>query len=412
MKRLISAGLGSVAIAAVVAATPVVMMPGVHARSTVTHEVTLTSVAVPPGGLIASVIGNQFRYCAIICPLVVDAALTAAVTGVRAPGTFLAALRSADLFRALGIAAASVTGPTNAAAQAAILADGSQVAPRALNAFQNAVVGLLDVIPALADGVPGVLGALQKFREDTYTALNRPIVPDPEPTVDPQGVLQVAVVESINIGAAVIFPAFNHVLSSVFDVPDAFAQELATSGDPIRAVVAGVRSLAEHLIAAGTVIAEAVVTAVTNIGAAIEDSREAPEPETAEVSALAPRSTVGGGGGVVATVSTDAEGRDNDRAAPDPADAPEPDRGDDDGQDVPDEVDEPPVDDVDTPESDEDVTHDPDEDVTEEEPADEGDNADEQDKASGDDEASGAERADAGEGRDAAPSEGSSAAGE
>jgi len=73
--------------------------------------------------------------------LVFRTVVTAAVTTLQTPVTFLASLQSGDLLRAIGAAAASVTGPTNAAAQAAILADGARVAPRALNAFQVGVVG-------------------------------------------------------------------------------------------------------------------------------------------------------------------------------------------------------------------------------------------------------------------------------
>lgn len=145
-----------------------------------------------------------------------------------------------------------MTGPTNAAAQAAIVADGTLVAPRALNALEVGVVGLLNVLPAAADGLPGILQAIQTARQDTYAALNLPIVLNPPPTAVPRGVLQVVVVEAINVVAAIIFPAFNHVLSAVFETPDAMAQELAATGDPVRALAAG-----------------------NNIRAAVEESRPA-----------------------------------------------------------------------------------------------------------------------------------------
>ncbi len=269
---LVTRGVAALGIAALVA-MPLAPEPEAQSPPTATRDVALSSVTVPPGGLITSFVGNQFRYCSIICPLVFQTVVTAAVTTLQTPVTFLASLQSGDLLRAIGAAAASVTGPTNAAAQAAILADGARVAPRALNAFEVGVVGLLDVIPAAADGLPGIVRALHAAREDTFAALNAPIVPNPSPTVTPEGVLQVAVVEAINVGAAIIFPAFNHVLSAVFDAPDAVARELAATGDLVRAVAAGFTTVARHLIAAGTVVAESVVTAVHNIGAAVEESR-------------------------------------------------------------------------------------------------------------------------------------------
>lgn len=274
--------LGTVALVA----APLAPEPEAQSPPTMMQEVRLSSVTVPPGGLVTSFVGKQFRYCAIICPLLLQTVVTAAVTTARSPVTFLASLPAGDLLKAIGAAAASVTGPTNAVAQAAILADGTRVAPRALNAFEVGVVGLLDVIPAAADGLPGIARALQTAREDTFTALNVPIVPNPNPTVTPEGVLQVAVVEAINVGAAVIFPAFNHVLSAIFDTPDAIAQELAATGNLVRAVAAGFTTVARHLIGAGTVVAESVVTALRNVGAAIEESRPA-HKTTEQVSALA-----------------------------------------------------------------------------------------------------------------------------
>lgn len=265
-----TAGLSAVFVAAVVAGAPV---SAASPPRPVARDVTLTAAAVPPGGLLGSLLINQVRYCAIICPLVVDTAVTAGVTTVRVPAAFLTALRSGDLLQAVGAAAASVTGPTNEAAQAAILADGSRVAPRALNALEVGVVGLLDVLPATADGIPGVARALQAAREDTFTALNAPIVANPVPTARPEGVLQVVAVESLNVVGAVIFPAFNQILSAVFDAPDAFARELADSGNVGRAVVAGVRMAAGHVHAAVSVVGQTVRTGLQHVAAAVEESR-------------------------------------------------------------------------------------------------------------------------------------------
>lgn len=254
-------GMGLVA----VVASAVVVAPR-PATSEVVHDVALTaSASVPPGGLISSFLHNQTVYCSIICPLLAQTGATAVTTGLQAPGTFLAALSTGDVLKAIGVAAASVTGPTEAAAQRAIDADAAIPAQRALNAFQVGVVGLLNVLPAVQRGVPGVAAALNKARQDTYVALNLPFVPNPEPTVMPRGVFQVAVVAAINVVAAVIFPAFNYVLAGVFEVPDAMAQELARTGNPVRAVSAGIRTAGDVVGAAGEVITEAVSTAVDDV---------------------------------------------------------------------------------------------------------------------------------------------------
>jgi hypothetical protein len=264
---LTAAGLAIVSTAAMAVAHSAPVAPE-HSPPVVSADVRLVAVDVPPGGLVTSFLGNQVIYCSIICPLLVQTGATAFVTTTQAPATFFAALQTGDLLRALGAAAASVTGPTNAAAAATILADGSEVAPRAFNAFEVGVVGLLNVVPSAAGGLPEFLAAVQTARQDTFDALNAPIVPNPTPTVTPNGVLQVAVVSLLNVGGAIIFPAFNEVLGATTSVPDAVAQELAATGDPARAIAAGIAKTAEVGNAAVSVIADAVVTAVEDIRAA------------------------------------------------------------------------------------------------------------------------------------------------
>ena len=166
-----------------------------------------------------------------------------------------------------------MTGPTNAAATAAIVADGTKVAPRALNAFETGVVGLLDIVPAAAGGLPGIAAAIQAARQDTFTALNLPIVANPAPTVMPHGVVEVAAVGALNVGGAIIFNGFNDILFGAFATPDAVAQELAATGDPVRAAAAGVTAAAGAVSAAGTVVAESVVTAVNEVRVAAGQSQ-------------------------------------------------------------------------------------------------------------------------------------------
>jgi hypothetical protein len=258
------------AVASITAVAAAPLAPVTHSQSApiVAHDVRLAAATVPLGGLVTSFLGNQVIYCSLICPLLVQTAVTPFVTTLQAPGIFLTALQSGNLLKAIGAAAASVTGPTNAAAEQAILVDSEIPAQRALNAFEVGVVGLLNVVPAAAGGLPGIITAIQTFRQDTFTALNLPIMPNPPPTVMPKGVVQVAVVGAINVGAAVIFPAFNDFLSGAFETPNAVAQELAATGNPVLAVDAGVNAAAARVTAAVTVVADSVVTALSNIGTA------------------------------------------------------------------------------------------------------------------------------------------------
>jgi hypothetical protein len=263
------AGVAARAIA-VVGSAAMVASPLAAAAQTgpppvMSHDVRLAAATVPPGGLVTSFLGNQLIYCSFNCPLLIQTGVTAAVTTLQTPGTFFTALQSGDLLKAIGVTAASVTGPTTSAASAAILSDATLIAPRALNAFETGVVGVLNIVPAAAGGLAGVVEAIQSARQETFTALNLPIVPNPTPTVMPNGVVQVAVVSAINVGAAVVFPAFNDVLAGAFQIPDAVAQELAATGDPVRAAAAGVNTAAGVATAATGVVADSVVTAVRNI---------------------------------------------------------------------------------------------------------------------------------------------------
>jgi hypothetical protein len=264
-------GIALVGIGAMTAAS---VAPVTQSQSppTVAQDVRLAAATVPPGGLLTSFLGNQVVYCSIICPLLVQTAVTPVVATLQTPGTFLTALQAGDLLKAIGAAAASVTGPTNAAAAAAILADGSIPAPRALNAFEVAVVGLLNVIPATANGLPGIAAAIQTARQDTFDALTLPVVANQPPTVVPHGAVQVAVVSALNVVGAIIFPGFNQILSGAFEVPDAIAQELAATGDPVRALAAGVNAAVAAVTAAGAVVADSVATAVSDIRAATGQS--------------------------------------------------------------------------------------------------------------------------------------------
>lgn len=228
----------------------------------------VTPPPVPPGGLVTSFVNNQITYCSIICPLVIQTGVTAAVTTQRAPDTYRTARQSVDQARAIGVTAASITGPTNAAAERAIVADGTEVAPRALNAFETGVVGLLDVGPAAAGGPPAIAAAIETARQDTYTAMHRPIVLNPTPTVSPHGVAQTTVVAAIDVGAAVAFPAFNDVLSGAFQIPDVAARNLAATGDPAHAVAAGADTANGVQAAARNVVTNSITNAFDKIHAA------------------------------------------------------------------------------------------------------------------------------------------------
>jgi len=257
-------GVAAIGIAAM-AGTP--LAPAIQAQSqhAVSRDVRLAATEVPPGGLLTSFLNNQVIYCSFICGTLINIGVTAGVTTLQTPVAFVGALQSGDLLKAVGITASSVTGPTNAALAASILADTTVAVPKASNAFEVAAIGLLNVVPAAAGGLPAVGAAVEAAREQTFLALNSPVGGPPLATAMPNGVVQVAALSAIRVGEAVIFPAFNDVLQATVGVPNAAAQTLAATGDPVRAVAAGVNSAAGTANAAVSVVANSVIDGVKNI---------------------------------------------------------------------------------------------------------------------------------------------------
>lgn len=287
--------LAAAAVALVVVAPLTPVTPAAeHSAPAVSRDIRLAAT-VPPGGLITSFVKNQGIYCSLICPLLAQTVTTGITTTLQEPGVFLAALPANGPLKALGIAGASMTGPTAAAMDKAIDVDAAIPAKRALNAFEVGVVGLLNIPPAILGGPGAVLAAFQDFRQQTFDALNAPVVRDPEPTVQPRGVFQVAVIGVINVVAAVIFPGFNFFLAGAFHVPDAVAQELAKTGNPLRAFMAGVQTAVGVVNNAGNVVAKAIVAEANKVrAAAMQPGAFAPlaASKPATTSAVTPAVTV------------------------------------------------------------------------------------------------------------------------
>ena len=254
------------------AATPLAPATRSQSPPAVAQDVRLTAAEVPPGGLITSFLGNQVIYCSLVCPRLVQTGVTPVVTTLQAPGVFVTALQSGDLLKAIGATAASVTGPTNAAATAAIVADGTLVAPRALNAFEIGVVGLLNVVPAAAGGLPGIATAIQTARQDTFDRAQLAHRAQSHADRHAAGCRAGRSGGGAQCGRSGHLHGFQRILSGAFETPNAVAQELAATGDPVRAAAAGVTAAAGAVTAAGTVVAESVVTAVNNVRAAAGQS--------------------------------------------------------------------------------------------------------------------------------------------
>jgi hypothetical protein len=272
-------GIGALAVA------PMAPPPEPHAPPTVSRQVQLTA-APALGAIPLAFIRNQFQYCSLICPFALQGAITVPIAATQAPVTFLGSLASTGSpFKAIGAAAASVTGPANAAVTPLINNDVFLVVPKAFHALDVAVVEAFNVGAAVL--TPGeFLQAVQTGRTNILNALNQPVGPPTTPT-GATNILQVVSVEAINVTTAVAFQAGELLLAGVVQVADAGAQELAQSGDPAAAVTAGAMRAGQVVGEASAPVVSAVNTAVTNIRNSLQD----PFPSVAKTAAPSVTST-------------------------------------------------------------------------------------------------------------------------
>jgi hypothetical protein len=278
---------------AVTGAVVVAPAPPVPAPPPVVAQYRLAADPVPIGGLVASFLGNQLIYCSIICPDVVKLAVTVPAGAVAAPVVFVTTLASGNPLKALGAAVASVTNPLDAAFDPIITNDLNLVLPRAQNALEVGVVGLLNIATA---GPLGLVGAIQTARQNTFDALNDTIPPS-QTSPNPHGLIQVVAVEAINVASSIAFQAFEEGLLGIVQTADAAATTLAQTGDPLRAFVAGETAAFASFGKTLGFIGTATQNAVINIAAALHDpmpaqqltSSSAKDASTADEHALGPK---------------------------------------------------------------------------------------------------------------------------
>jgi len=243
----------------VLAAPPPTLPP-----KSVFAQVHLTADPVPFGGLLTSLLGNQVTYCSIICPDIGKLVVTVPIGALTAPLAFVEGLASGNPLKAVGAAAASITNPLEAAFDPIITNDLTLVLPRAQNALQVAVVGLLNIAAA---GPAGFVNAVEVARQRTFDALNDTIPPT-QTSPDPHGLVQVFAVEAINVASSIAFQAFEEGLLGVVQTVDATATALAQTGNPAAAFAAGESAAFSSLSKTLGYITTAAHNAAVNIGAA------------------------------------------------------------------------------------------------------------------------------------------------
>jgi hypothetical protein len=266
-------GIGALAIA------PMAPPPEPHAPPPVVRDVRLTA-APALGAIPLAFIRNQFEYCSLICTHALEGAITVPTGAVQAPATFLGSLTSTgNIFKAIGSAAASVTGPSDAAVTPLINNDVFLVVPKAFHALDVAIVEAFNVGGTVL--TPGqFIQAVQNGRTNILDALNQPVGPPTTPT-GASNIAQVLAVSAVDVTTAVAFQAGELLLAGVVQIPNAAAQELAQSGNPAAALAAGATRAGQVIGSASAPVVSAVNTALTNIRNSLAD----PFPATAKTTA-------------------------------------------------------------------------------------------------------------------------------
>ena len=251
--------LSSSAATAIVALSIAPLAPPAEARIATVTAPDIELAAAPIGAIPLAFLRNQLTFCGLICPFIVQGAVTVPIGAVEAPAIFLQTLlQTGDLAGSLGAAASAVTMPAEAAAEGIIGNDLNLVLPKAQNTLEVAVVQAMDVLSGQT--TPGAA------RDTILQALNQP--PGmPTVPVGAHGILQVVTVEAINVASAVAFQAGETLLLGVVQSANAAATTLATTGSVRAAMMAGMASAHATLNLARNQVTTAVNTAITNIRA-------------------------------------------------------------------------------------------------------------------------------------------------
>jgi len=249
--------LSSYAATAMVALSLTPLAPPVEARIAHVAVPDIELTAAPIGALPLAFLRNQLAFCSLICPFIVQGAVTVPIGIAEAPAVFVhTLLQTGNVAGSLGAAAAAVTVPADAAVEKIIGNDLNLVLPKAQDTLEVAVVQTMNVLSGQT--TPGAA------RDAILGALNQP---PGQPTVPTgaRGLLQVATVEAINVASAVAFQAGETLLLGVVQIANATATTLSDTGNVRTALSAGITQARSVLNAARGQVSTTVNTAITNI---------------------------------------------------------------------------------------------------------------------------------------------------
>ncbi len=225
----------------------------------------------PPGAIIRGIAKNQWEYCVLLCPPMIEFAIDVPTAALRAPDVYSAALaETGSDGKAKGVALASVTGPASDGITEMFGKDILLVVPKVKNVLGVAAVEMMTVADiALSGGTPDQVGAAyDSGRTRLLEAVKTPMMLNPPDLRQPQTRAQYAAVNAVDIGWTVGYIVPELMLIGGAASADKAANVLATTGDPDQARNAGVESFNQVLTKVGDVVSGAI------------ENRRVPEPAT------------------------------------------------------------------------------------------------------------------------------------
>lgn len=206
-----------------------------HSPPTVRSEINFSAAAVepttpPPGVLIEQFLANQIENCSLICPFIVQGLVQVPLNFAALPLTLVRLLLSGQPFlQAAALSGATVSGALNDAVTGIITNDLNQVLPRAQNALEVAVVGLIEIGTTAVLQPGNLLHTITAARAGLFDALRQPPGTMPPPPV--HNALEAAAVRVIEIASALTFQAPERLLLGATQAPNAFFTTLGNTGD-------------------------------------------------------------------------------------------------------------------------------------------------------------------------------------
>ncbi|MBV8966252.1 MAG: hypothetical protein JO191_08770 [Mycobacteriaceae bacterium] len=191
---------------------------------------TSAAPATAPGALIEQFLANQAQNCSLICPFIIQGAVSVPFDFAILPLTLVRELGAGvPLVQAALLSDATVSGALNDAVTGIITNDLNLVLPRAQNALEVAVVGLIDIGITAVTQPGNVFGALTSARSSFLTALTQPPGTMPPPPV--HNALEAVAVRAIEVASSLTFQAPERLLLGISQAANAFFTAIGATGN-------------------------------------------------------------------------------------------------------------------------------------------------------------------------------------